>query len=105
MMRRRSDLPPAANEASALLSKIVSDDVEEGPPPPKGPKRKGRPPKTKPEANDEEAERLPSSERNTAPAEDHSPRLRRGVANDRVLSVVDPEMRCGHKSQRQTWAG
>ncbi|HYQ82529.1 MAG TPA: transposase, partial [Rubrobacter sp.] len=41
---------PAANEASALLSKIVSDDIEEGPPPPKGPKRKGRPPKTKAEA-------------------------------------------------------
>jgi hypothetical protein len=27
------------------------------------------------------------------------------VAKDRVLSVVDPEMRCGHKSKRQAWAG
>lgn len=102
-LTQSANTSPAANEASALLSKIVSDDVEEGPPPP--PKRKGRPPKTKPEANDEEVERLPSSERNTAPAEDHGPRLRRGVAKDRLLSVVDPEMRCGHKSQRQAWAG
>jgi hypothetical protein len=39
------------------------------------------------------------------PAEDHGPRLRRGVAKDRVLSVVDPQMRCGHKSRRQAWAG
>jgi DDE family transposase len=27
------------------------------------------------------------------------------VAKDRVLSVVDPQMRVGHKSQRQSWAG
>ena len=26
-------------------------------------------------------------------------------AKDRTLSVVDPEMRVGHKSQRQAWAG
>ncbi len=32
-------------------------------------------------------------------------RLRQGVAKDRVLSVVDPEMRVGHKSKRQSWAG
>jgi transposase len=101
-LARSANASPAANQASALLSKIVSDDIEEGPPPP--PKRKGRPPKTKAEAKDEEAELSPSSERNTAP-KDHGPRLRRGVAKDRVLSVVDPEMRCGHKSKRQAWAG
>ncbi|MCA1694919.1 MAG: transposase, partial [Actinobacteria bacterium] len=31
--------------------------------------------------------------------------LRQGVAKDRILSVVDPEMRCGHKSKRQAWVG
>lgn len=97
-----ADASPAAGEAAALLAKIVSDDVEEGPPPP--PKRKGRPPKAKPEPKDEEPERSASPERDK-PSEDHGPRLRRGVAKDRVLSVVDPEMRCGHKSKRQAWAG
>lgn len=93
-----ADASPAANEAAALLGKIVSDDVEEGPPPP--PKRKGRPPKKK----DERAEPPVPPER-AAPPEDHGPRLRRGVAKDRVSSVVDPQMRCGHKSKRQAWAG
>jgi transposase len=88
----------AANEAAALLSKIISDDVEEGPPP--LPKRKGRPPNKK----DGEAEGSPSRGHDTLP-EDGSPRLRRGVAKDRTLSVVDPQMRVGHKSKRQAWAG
>jgi transposase len=91
---------PATNEAAALLEKIVSDDVEEGPPPPKGPKRKGRPPNKK----EEEPERPISGERDASHEED-GPRLRRGVAKDRVLSVVDPRMRVGHKSKRQAWAG
>ncbi len=92
---------PASSEAAALLEKIVSDDVEEGPPPP--PKRKGRPPNKK----DEQAERPASGERDASPADngDNGPRLRRGVAKDRVLSVVDPGMRVGHKSKRQAWAG
>jgi hypothetical protein len=91
-------MSPAANEAAALLSKIVSDDVEEGPPP--GPKRRGRPPKR-------EKERGPRASHKQEPpfSEDPGPRLRRGVAKDRVLSVVDPQMRVGHKSQRQSWAG
>ena len=89
---------PATNEAAALLEKIVSDDVEEGEPPP--PKRKGRPPKKK----DKESER-PSSGGDDTSSEDDGPRLRRGVAKDRVLSVVDPQMRLGHKSKRQAWAG
>src|SRR5215207_741692 len=91
---------PATNEAAALLEKIVSDDVEEGPPPPQGPKRKGRPPKKK----EEEPERPMSGQRDASP-EEEGPRLRRGVAKDRVLSVVDPLMRVGHKSKRQAWAG
>jgi transposase len=89
---------PAANEAAALLEKIVSDDVEEGPPSP--PKRKGRPPKKE----KEEPGRSASGERDAPPADD-GPRLRQGVAKDRVLSVVDPRMRVGHKSKRQAWAG
>ena len=27
------------------------------------------------------------------------------MAKDRILSVVDPGMRVGHKSKRQAWAG
>jgi hypothetical protein len=34
---------------------------------------------------------------------DTGPRLRRGVAKDRTLSVVDPQMRVGHKSKHQSW--
>ncbi len=93
-----AEVSPAANEASALLEKIVSDDIEEGPPPP--PKRKGRPPNKK----DKETERSSSRVHDTPP-EDDGPRLRQGVARDRLLSVVDPEMRVGHKSKRQAWAG
>jgi hypothetical protein len=37
--------------------------------------------------------------------DDDVPRLRRGVAAGRVLSVVDPEMRHGRKSQRQRFDG
>ena len=99
-MADRATITPATNEAAALLEKIVCDDVEEGPPPPQGPKRKGRPPNKK----DEEPERPMSGEQGAPPEED-GPRLRRGVAKDRVLSVVDPRMRVGHKSKRQAWAG
>jgi transposase len=92
---------PAANEAAALLSKIVSDDVEEGPSP-KGLKRKGRPPKKREKELDRPA---PQQEQDSFSPEDSGPRLRTGVAKDRILSVVDPEMRVGHKSKRQSWAG
>ena len=92
---------PAASEAAALLEKIVSDDVEEGPPP--GPKPRGRPPKREKEkgrpAPEEEQQQDSSS------FEDPAPKLRREVAKDRILSVVDPQMRVGHKSKRQSWAG
>ncbi len=97
-LAEHSTAAPASNEASALLEKIVSDDVEEGPPP--APKRKGRPPKKK----HEDPGRLAPQERDPS-SEDPGPRLRRGVAKDRTLSVVDPEMRVGHKSRRQAWAG
>jgi transposase len=93
-----SGMGPAANEAAALLSKIVSDDVEEGPPP--GPKRKGRPPK-----KEKERGRLKPQKQDSSSPEDPAPRLRRSVAKDRILSVVDPQMRVGHKSKRQSWAG
>jgi transposase len=90
---------PAAAEVASLLEKIVSDDVEEGPPP-VGPKRRGRPPK-----REKEKGRPAPQEQDSSSPEDRAPRLRRGVAKDRVLSVVDPQMRVGHKSQRQSWAG
>jgi DDE family transposase len=90
---------PAANEAAALLSKIDSDDVEEGPPP--GPKRRGRPPKKDEKESDRSAPQL----QDRYSPEDPGPGLGRGVARDRILSVVDPQMRVGHKSKRQSWAG
>jgi transposase len=37
--------------------------------------------------------------------EDDVPRLRRGTAQDRILSVHDPEMRHGRKSERQRFDG
>ena len=82
----------------ALLSKIISDDVEEGPPP--LPKRKGRPPNKK----DGEAEGSPSRGHDTLP-EDGSPRLRRGVARERLVSVEDPQMRHGRKSRSHRFSG
>jgi hypothetical protein len=91
---------PAASEAAALLEKIVSDDVEEGPPP--GPKRRGRPPKREKEKGRPAPE---EEQQDSSSSEDPAPKLRRGVAKDRVLSVVDPQMRVGHKSKRQSWAG
>ena len=83
----------AAQEAAALLAKIVADDIQEGPEP--GAKRPGRPPKTPP------AEAVSPGQGE----EEQGPRLRQGVAPDRVLSVVDPQMRWGHKSSQQRWAG
>jgi hypothetical protein len=87
----------AVQEAAALLTKIVADDVEEGPP--AGPKRRGRPPKAEaPPVEEEPAPHEPE-------AGDTGPRLRQGVARDRVISMVDPEMRVGHKSEHQHWPG
>lgn len=94
----RTGASPAVSEASALLEKIVSDDVEQGPPAPPGPKPRGRPPKNKRQHNGEKATQQ-------TPAEEPGPRLRQSVPKDRVLSVVDPKMRVGHKSQRRSWAG
>jgi hypothetical protein len=37
--------------------------------------------------------------------EEHGPRLRQGAASDRIVSVVEPQMRWGHKSSQQHWAG
>lgn len=86
----------AVQEAASLLAKIVADDVEEGPP--AGPKRRGRPPQEEPAPPDDDGAAEPG-------AADAGPRLRQGVARDRVLSVVDPSMRYGHKSERQRWPG
>ena len=105
------DAGGAAHEAATLLTKIVTDDVEEGPPPP--PKRPGRPrkgagappaPAGEPTAGaaGAPADREKSERRDTTPP---GPRLRQAVPPDRVLSVVDSQMRWGHKSSQQRWAG
>ncbi len=87
------DTSPAVTEASALLTKIVADDVEEGFPAP--PTKRGRPRKAP-------VERQADAD---GGGESVAPRIRRGVARDRTVSVVDPQMRVGHKSERQSWAG
>ncbi len=84
---------PAISEASALLTKIVADDVEEGFPAP--PTKRGRPRKAP-------VERQADAD---GGGESAAPRIRRGVARDRTVSVVDPQMRVGHKSERHSWAG
>jgi transposase len=88
-------LSPVVAEAAGLLTKIVADDVEEGPPP--APKRRGRP--------RQHPVGTPPSEGQPMPAAELGPRLRQGVAPDRLVSVVDPEMRWGHKSRQQRWPG
>jgi transposase len=87
---------PAVTEAAGLLAKIVADDVEEGPPP--EPKRRGRPRQRPPVGT-------PPPQAGPTPTADLGPRLRQGVAPDRVLSVVDPELRWGHKSRQHRWPG
>jgi transposase len=87
-----------AQEAAALLAKIVADDVQEGPAP--GPKQPGRPRKASPAEETATADAQPHPGGETPELQ-----LRHGVAPDRVLSVVDPEMRWGHKSSQQRWAG
>lgn len=94
----RTDVSPAVSEARALVEKIVGDDVEQGPPEPPGPKRRGGPPNNEQHQNTEKANHQTLEE-------DPGPRLRQSVAKDRVLSVLDPRMRVGHKSQRRSWAG
>lgn len=86
----------SVREATALLAKIVADDVQDGPAP--GPKPPGRPRKAVPEGAAAGTAAPPSGEAGEL-------RLRQGVAPDRILSVVDPEMRWGHKSSQQRWAG
>jgi hypothetical protein len=110
-------LTPAAAQAATLLKKIVSDDLdEEGPPPSSGPKRRGRPPNKQQQQDTEGAAQVREEEARVQTAvaaaaaaekkkKDTGPRLRRGVAKDRTLSVVDPQMRVGHKSKHQSWAG
>jgi Transposase DDE domain len=86
----------SVREAAALLTKIVADDIEEGPP--AGPTRQDRP------LQEQEVPTEPIDPGQGASI-DPGPRLRRGVAKHRILSVVDPQMRWGHKSETQRWAG
>lgn len=93
----------AAREAAALLAKIVADGVEEGPPP--GAKRRGRPPKPAPPPEGAGPAAPGGHSPGERAASDAAPRLRRGTAPDRVLSVADPELRVGHKSPSRHRAG
>ena len=82
---------PAVAEAAALLAKIVADDVDDrAAPAARGPS--GR-------AARAAGRRRTRPRPAPAPAA-AAPRLRQGVAPDRAVSVVDPELRVGHKSAR-----
>lgn len=85
----------AIREAAGLLTKIVTDDIDEGPP---GESKRRSHAEQKGEAETTSSSQDPDET-------DPGPRLRQGVARDRILSVVDPEMRWGHKSESQRWTG
>jgi transposase/IS5 family transposase len=78
---------PAVAEAAALLGRILVQDLVPVPDP-DGPDDPG------------------DSDTGQAVLElDQEVEVRQGVARDRVVSVGDPEMRHGHKSQNRRWDG
>ena len=78
---------PAVAEAAALLGRILLQDLVPVPDP-DGPDDSG------------------DSDTGQAVLElDQEVEIRQGVARDRVVSVGDPEMRHGHKSQNRRWDG
>ena len=78
---------PAVAEAAALLGRILVQDLVPVPSP-DGPDDPG------------------DSDTGQAVLElDQEVEIRQGVARDRVVSVGDPEMRHGHKSQNRRWDG
>jgi hypothetical protein len=80
-------------EAAALLHRILMQDLERVSPA-KGPK--GDESEPDPEEGDPGQSVL---------ALGTEVQIRQGVAKDRVVSVCDPEMRRGHKSQNRSWDG
>jgi len=78
-----SDQERAILEEAQLLSQLLLQDVE-------------RPVEAAPPTSDGDS---------GAPGEDGNPRLKQGVARDRIVSAQDPEMRHGHKSASRQFEG
>lgn len=97
------------DEAARLLARILCQDLE--PVPADGEDEEGGDgepelelsPEAAQEAGDEVAEQEPPEDPVLAPGQEV--RIRRGVATDRLISVHDPEMRHGRKSQQRKWNG
>jgi transposase len=90
---------PEVAAAATLLRRILVQDLEPVPAPvrPNDRRPPGGPPEPPPEGRAGDAE--PVLTPGTAVE------IRQGVAPDRIVSVGDPEMRVGHKSVSQQWAG
>lgn len=85
----------AVADAATLLRRILVQDVEVVPPASSPPSDGSPTPSTESDTADVPAVLQPGA----------AVQLRTGVAPDRVVSVGDPEMRVGHKSVHQSWAG
>jgi IS5 family transposase len=96
-------------EAAGLLARILCQDLE--PVPNDGEDEEGGDGEPElelsseaaQEADDEVAEHEAPQDPVLAPGQEV--RIRRGVATDRLISVHDPEMRHGRKSQQRKWDG
>jgi transposase/IS5 family transposase len=85
--RGDAEADPAVAEAAALLRRILVQDLA---------------PVPEPDGEDDP----PDDDTGQAVLElDQQVEIRQGVARDRVVSVGDPEMRHGHKSQNRRWDG
>ena len=85
--REDVEADPAVVEAAALLRRILVQDLAPVPDP-------------------DEEDDPPDDDTGQAVLElDQEVEIRQGVARDRVVSVGDPEMRHGHKSQNRRWDG
>ena len=81
---------PEASEAAQLLRRILMQDLERV---------------KEPEGSDEESGAGADDPEQNVLALGAEVQIRQGVAQDRVVSVGDPEMRHGHKSRNRSWEG
>lgn len=114
--REEQSTDPEVREAAQLLARILAQDLE---PVASEESEEGGPedPELGLDAAASGADETASDDRGDEPeppagAASHpvlepgqAVKIRRGVARDRVVSVHDPEMRHGHKSQNRTWDG
>ena len=89
---RDEEQDPEVAEAAALLRRVLCQDLEPVP-------------VAEQDDGDREGPSGPSSPDQLVLAPGTEVQIRQGVAKDRIVSVSDPEMRHGHKSQKSRWEG